>query len=64
MTHSVLLRQAEVLIVEDDKSQSALELEILSSAEYQVSAVERFQGAVELLNKKQFDVVILDYNST
>jgi|GEM_PF-5999966 len=57
MTHSVLLRQAEVLIVEGDKSQSALELEILNSAEYQVSAVERFQGAVELLNKKQFSVI-------
>lgn len=62
MKHSALLRQAQVLIVEDDKSQSALELEILNSTEYQVSAVENFQSAVELLSKKQFDVVLLDYN--
>ena len=62
MSQSMLLKQAKVLIVEDDLNQSNLESEILDSSDYQVTVVDSFERAVEILLIKAFDVVLLDYD--
>jgi len=61
MPYSVI-KQAKVLLVEDDAHQSELELDILGSSEYVVTHVVDYTSAVEILLKKEFDVVIVDYN--
>lgn len=62
MLQSMMLKQAKVLIVEDDLNQSNLESEILDSSDYKVAVVDSFESALEILLKKTFDVVLLDYD--
>ncbi|NOQ17182.1 MAG: response regulator [Methyloprofundus sp.] len=62
MPHSMLLRPAKILIVEDDLNQSKLESDILDSSEYQVTIVCSIEAAFDILLKQQFEVVILDFH--
>jgi len=62
MPYTGLIKQAKVLIVEDDSNQAELELEILNSSDYEVTVTNCYKDAVEILLIKQFDVVLLDFN--
>ncbi|NOR69287.1 MAG: response regulator, partial [Methylomarinum sp.] len=62
MPQSIFLKQATVLVIENDIYHSKLEAEILNSPNYDVTVVESFKSAQNILLIIKFDVVLLDYN--
>jgi CheY-like chemotaxis protein len=54
------LRDARVLLVEDNEINQELALELLSSNGMQPTLVENGQQALDILDKQQFDIVLMD----
>lgn len=51
---------ASILVVEDDKFLQELYVELLTAEDYEVEAVGDGEAALEVLNRKDFDLVLLD----
>ncbi|MDQ3261499.1 MAG: response regulator, partial [Pseudomonadota bacterium] len=56
------LERAQILIVDDDHRMLALMSELLRLKNYNVTATNNGQHAIELLKERSFDLVLLDLN--